>query len=174
MRVKFAYVVLWLFSFSAHADSPELDRDSVIVTGTRTSESISESPASVTVLARDDIDRLQAADVRDVLLGLPGVQLTNTGGRGKATTLLLRGTNSDHVLVLIDGIKIGSATSGTVAFEQLPLDEIERIEIVRGPRSSLYGSEALGGVIQLFTRRAHGATPLELSSLKGTTGSLST
>ena len=76
------------------------------------------------------------------------MNLTNQGGPGKLTTIFMRGAESDHVLVLVDGVRIGSATAGLAAFQDLPVDQIERIEIVRGPRSSLYGSEAIGGVIQ--------------------------
>ncbi|MBV1788456.1 TonB-dependent vitamin B12 receptor [Marinobacterium sp. D7] len=126
---------------------------SIIVTASRSAETADETLAAVTVITRDDIERTQAQTVPELLGSAPGVMLVNSGGRGKASSLFLRGTNSDQVLVLIDGIKVGSATLGTTAFEQLAVDQIERIEIVRGPRSSLYGSEAIGGVIQIFTRR---------------------
>ena len=82
--------------------------------------------------------------------------MANNGGLGKATSLFLRGTESDHVLVLVDGIKLGSATAGGASIQDIPVEQIERIEIVRGPFSSLYGSEAIGGVIQIFTRRPEG------------------
>lgn len=137
----------------AAADPPATELDPVIVTATRSAESLSETLAPVTVITRADIERLQPRDFQDLLVGLPGVSLANSGGSGKVTSLFLRGTNADHVTVLIDGIKIGSATLGTPAFEQIPVDQIDRVEIVRGPRSSLYGSEAIGGVIQIFTRR---------------------
>lgn len=130
----------------------------IVITPTRTAETASESLAAVTTLDRKDIERLQAVSVPDLIRALPGVTLSNNGGMGKVTSVFLRGTESDQVLVLIDGIKAGSATSGTVAFENLPVDQIERIEIVRGPRSSLYGSEAVGGVIQIFTRKGGGDT----------------
>lgn len=127
--------------------------DPIIVTATRSEEKLSETLAPVIVITRADIDRLQPRDFQDLLVGLPGVSIANSGGPGKATTLFLRGANSDHVIVLIDGIKIGSVTLGTTAFEQIPVDQIDHVEIVRGPRSSLYGSEAIGGVIQIFTKR---------------------
>ncbi len=130
-----------------------VDLDALIVTASRGSETLGQSLASVSVITRDDIERLQAQDLSDLFAGLPGVSIANNGGVGKSTSLFLRGTESDHTLVMLDGIKIGSATSGSAAFEQIPVDQIERIEIVRGPRSSLYGSEAIGGVIQIFTRR---------------------
>lgn len=139
--------------------TPELD--DVIVTATRTAVTVDDSLAPVNVITRADIERLQARSLIDLFRGLPGVSIANNGGPGKATSIFLRGTESDHVLVLVDGIKFGSATAGNVAFQDLPVEQIERIEIVRGPRSSLYGSEAIGGVIQIFTRRgrAEGITP---------------
>ena len=127
--------------------------EAVIVTATRTARTADETLASVSVITRADIERAQAKSVAELLAGEAGIDTTVSGGYGKSTNVFLRGTNSDHTLVLVDGIKIGSATLGTAAWQHLPLDQIERIEIVRGPRSSLYGSEAIGGVIQIFTRR---------------------
>ncbi len=128
----------------------------VIVTATRTARTADETLAPVTVITREDVERLQLRSVQDALRNVSGLSIANNGGPGKTTSVFLRGTESDHVLVLIDGIKIGSATSGSAAFQDIPIDQIERIEVVRGPRSSLYGSEALGGVIQLFTRKGGG------------------
>lgn len=124
----------------------------VIVTATRTPISANDALSSVTVITREDIERLQPTSVADLLTGLPGVAIAQTGGIGAQSSLFLRGTNSDHVLVLIDGVRIGSVSSGLPALEQIPVDAIERIELVRGPRASLYGSDALGGVIQIFLR----------------------
>ncbi|MEO8810416.1 MAG: TonB-dependent receptor, partial [Rhodanobacter sp.] len=127
----------------------------VVVTATRTPVTIEDSLSSVTVVTRADIERLQPLSVSDLLIGLPGVSIAQAGGLGQPTSLFLRGTNSSHTLVLIDGVRIGSVGNGLAAFEQLPVNQIERIEIVRGPRSSLYGADAIGGVIQIFTR--HGS-----------------
>lgn len=138
------------------ADSQAAENDLIIVTATRTAQTEDESLASVTVITRQDIERLQARSLQDLLRGVPGLSFANNGGAGKNTALFLRGTEPDHVLVLIDGIKLGSATMGTASIQDLPVAQIERIEIVRGPRSSLYGSEAIGGVIQVFTRRGGG------------------
>lgn len=135
----------------------------IIVTATRTAQTADESLAAVTVITRADIERQQAVTVEDLLRGLPGVNFSNNGGVGKATSVFLRGSNSDHVLVLVDGVKVGSATLGTASFQDMPVDQIERIEIVRGPRSSLYGSEAIGGVIQIFTRKGGGELTPTLS-----------
>lgn len=148
-----AAALLLLGSPSAFAT----DINPIIVTATRTAQTADETLSSVTVITRKDIERQQAQSVQDLLRGIPGVSIANNGGPGKATSVFLRGTESDHVLVLIDGVKVGSATLGTTAFQDIPVEQIERIEIVRGPRSSLYGSEAIGGVIQLFTRKGGGS-----------------
>jgi vitamin B12 transporter len=131
----------------------------VIVTASRTVEPLTAALASVTVITRADIDRLQPHSVLELLAGLAGISVAATGDLGKSASLFVRGTNADHVLVLIDGIKIGSATTGQAALEQLPVGQIERIEIVRGPRSSLYGSDAIGGIIQIFTRHSAPGAP---------------
>ncbi|MBI3547265.1 MAG: TonB-dependent vitamin B12 receptor [Gammaproteobacteria bacterium] len=141
----------FFIALSAHAE--ESSENAVVVTATRTAQTVDETLASVTVITRADIQRSQATSVSEILTGLAGIDSAVNGGYGKTTSLFMRGTNSDHILVMVDGVKIGSATLGTTAFEFLPLSQIERIEVVRGPRSSLYGSEAIGGVIQIFTRR---------------------
>ncbi len=133
-----------------------VDLDQVVVTASRTAQTQDATLAAISVIDRAEIERRQPASLPDLLRGVPGVSLANNGGAGKSTSLFLRGTESDHTLVLVDGIKIGSATSGGAALQDLPLEQIERIEIVRGPVSSLYGSEAIGGVIQVFTRRPQG------------------
>jgi vitamin B12 transporter len=137
-----------------HAESDP--RDAVIVTATRTAVTADELLASATVLTRADIARSGARNVPELLRGVAGMDFATQGGYGKLTNSYVRGTNPGQVLVLIDGVKIGSATAGTPAWEFLPLSEIDRVEIVRGPRSSLYGSEAVGGVVQIFTRRDRG------------------
>lgn len=154
---RVAAVVLPLCCCPLYASDQATELDQIIVTATRTARTADETLASVTVITREEIDRRQATSVQEVLRGVPGLGVANSGGLGKATSVFLRGTNSDHVLVLVDGIRIGSATLGTAAFQDIPIDQIERIEVVRGPRSSLYGSEAIGGMIQIFTRKGGGA-----------------
>lgn len=142
----------------------------VVVTATRSAMPVDETLAPVTVITRADIVRLQPQSVQDLLSGLPGVAFGNAGGIGQQTSLFMRGTNSSHTLVLVDGVRIGTVGAGIPAFEQLPVEQIERIEIVRGPRSSLYGSDAIGGVIQIFTRHGQpGESPTP--SLNVTAGS---
>lgn len=128
------------------------DDDTVIVTATRTPEALEDTLAAVTVITREDIERQQAQSVEELLRGIPGVAYDNVGGIGKAASFFIRGTESDHTVVLVDGIPFGSPTLGIAAYEHLPLDRIERIEIVRGPRSAVYGPNAIGGVINFITR----------------------
>lgn len=154
MKLRLLPAALLLASHPLFAAEAALE--AVIVTASRTARTADETLAPVTVITRGDIERLQAQSVLELLTGQPGIAVSNTGGLGKTSGVFLRGGESSHVLVLIDGVKVGSATNGATPFEQLPIDQIERIEIVRGPRSSLYGSEAIGGVIQIFTRKGSG------------------
>ncbi|MGZ4958969.1 MAG: TonB-dependent receptor domain-containing protein [Methylomonas sp.] len=124
-----------------------------VVTATRSETAKDELATATTVFARKDIEQLQVRTLPDLLKTAPGIDVTQNGGYGKTASVFMRGTNSDHVLVLIDGIKVGSVTLGTTPFELIPIEQIERVEIIRGPHSSLYGSEAVGGVIQIFTRK---------------------
>lgn len=134
----------------------ETAQPEIVVTASRTAETADATLAPVTVFTRRDIEASQAQSLPDLLRTVPGATLASYGGVGKTTSLFLRGTESDHVLVLVDGLKLGSATAGSAALQDIPLDRIERIEVVRGPRAALYGSEAIGGVIQVFTRGARG------------------
>lgn len=124
----------------------------IVVTATRTAQTADETIAPVTVITRQDIENSTSRSVPDLIRATAGVDLSTNGPYGKTSGVFLRGTATDHVLVLIDGVKLYSATLGTTQIELLPLEQIDRIEILRGPRASLYGAEALGGVIQIFTR----------------------
>jgi vitamin B12 transporter len=132
------------------------DEAAVVVTATRMPARASELLNDVTVLRREDIEASGAATLPELLAAQPGIEIVNNGGTGKATSLITRGTESRHTVVLIDGMRVNSATSGDTAVQHIPLAQIERVEIVRGPVSSLYGSEAIGGVVQIFTRRGEG------------------
>lgn len=148
--------VMAALALPAVAADPADTLDQVVVTANRAPVAVRDVLAAVEVIDRDEIERSQARSLPDLLRGRAGISIGNQGGLGKLTTLFVRGSESDHVLVLVDGVRMGSATSGLVAFQDIPVELIDRIEIVRGPRSSLYGSEAIGGVIQIFTRRDTG------------------
>ena len=128
----------------------------VVVTASRTSTAIDETLASVSVITRDDIEASATLDLLDLLRGVPGLDIVRGGGQAQQTSVFLRGSNSNHALVLIDGVRVSALGTGAFAWEQLALGEVERIEIVRGPRAALWGSDAIGGVIQIFTRRTDG------------------
>ncbi len=163
--------VLSQVAFTASATDSSATDDSlseITVTATRTAVPLHDTLASTTVLTHQQIEAQQVLSVQDLFQGIAGVELSNNGGLGKASSVFLRGTNSDQVLVMIDGVRVGSATLGTTAFQYLPIDQIDRVEIVRGPLSSLYGSEAIGGVIQLFTQRPkHDGVALQADAAAG-------
>ena len=143
-----------------------------VVTATRIARTADETLAPVTVITREDVERRQARSLPDLLRGLPGVTFANNGGRGQQSALFLRGAESDHVLVLVDGVRVGSAGTGQFGFQHLPIALVERVEVVRGPRASLYGSDAVGGVVQIFTRRG-GGEPVSHATLgAGSRGAL--
>lgn len=125
--------------------------ESLIVTATRGLQP-TESLRDATVITREDLDAAGPLSLGEVLERRAGVELRATGGAGQPEGIFIRGAGSAQTLVLVDGLRVGSATAGTTSIENIPLDMIERIEVVKGPLSSLYGSEAAGGVIQIFTR----------------------
>ena len=124
----------------------------VVVTATRTEQAPDDTLAATTVITRDEIERSQANDIADILRFQAGLDLGRTGGVGQQTSVFIRGGESNHTLVLIDGVRVNPSTSGGAALQNITPDMIERIEIVKGPRSTLYGSDAIGGVINLVTR----------------------
>ncbi|OGS95652.1 MAG: hypothetical protein A3H31_09685 [Gallionellales bacterium RIFCSPLOWO2_02_FULL_57_47] len=156
------------FSLAAYAETPSLDE--VVVTAARMPQSLDQTIAHTTVLNEQEIRKSGAPDVPTLLRSLAGVEVVQNGGLGKQSSTFMRGTNSSHVLVLLDGVRINSATAGFTALEHIMLDSIERIEVVRGNVSSLYGSEAIGGVIQLFTKRGRGEPALNASAGLGSHG----
>lgn len=149
-------VIAGLISLAFHhttSATESINLDEVVVTASRTSQARENVIGDVTVIERQEIERMGAGSMTDVLRMQPGVQINANGGAGTSSSVYLRGTNDQHVVVLVDGLRINSATSGTTAYENIPLAQIERIEILRGPASSLYGADAIGGVIQIFTRK---------------------
>lgn len=135
--------------------------DDVVVTAARIQQPREHAVASVSVVSREQLERAGQSTLVEVLRTQPGIEFSSNGGAGKTTSLFIRGTNADHVVVLIDGMRVNSATLGTSAFENLPASQIERIEILRGPAASLYGQDAIGGVIQIFTKKGAGAPSVQ-------------
>jgi len=127
----------------------EQELPSMLIPSARQAEPRAQATAANTVFTRADIERLQARSVPELLRRVPGVQVSSPGG---VASLSLRGTGTAQTLVLVDGQRIASATSGFARLDYLAIDNIERVEVIRGPRSSLYGADAIGGVIQIFTR----------------------
>ena len=130
----------------------------VVVTAARVAQPIANVLADITVIGADEILRSGVQSLAELLQRQPGVEVTQNGGPGGVSGAYLRGANTGQTLVLIDGLRAGSSSSGTTTLEAIPLDQIDRIEILRGPASSLYGADAIGGVVQVFTKRASGST----------------
>ncbi len=151
-----ASLVALAFSPSTFAVEMAIQTDEVVVTASRMEQSKKNVIADVTVINREDIERAGQSTFIELLQTQPGVEIASNGGAGKTSSVFLRGTNSNQVIVLIDGIRVSSATAGTTTFENIPLAQIEKIEILRGPASSLYGQDAIGGVIQIFTKKGEG------------------
>ena len=149
-------------------------QDEILVTARRHAETVDDTLATVSVITREDIERSQAPDLFELLRMQPGIDLARTGGIGSSTALFLRGSNSSHTLVLIDGVRVSPLLSGAYDYAHLPVAQIERIEIVRGPQAAYWGSEAIGGVIQIFTRQPeHWALRAGIGSYGSTTANAS-
>lgn len=168
MKLSPLALAVALLPFTTHATATEAATDSseallapaLVVTSGRQVEAKKAAVAATSVFTRADIERLQVRNVDELLTRVPGVSVSRNGGPGSLTGVFMRGTASAQSLILVDGQRIAAASSGTTSLEFLSIDQIERIEVVRGSRSSLYGSDAIGGVIQIFTRRG-GNTPAQ-------------
>jgi len=152
----------------AQTESRAASLEPVFVTAARSPQSLADLLFDVTIIGSDEIARAGAQSLAELLARTPGVEIATNGGPGSTTSVFLRGANRGHTLVLIDGLRIGSSSDGATAFEAIPLDQIDHIEILRGPASSLYGADAIGGVIQIFTRRGDGALAANASAGYGT------
>ncbi|MDH4189272.1 MAG: TonB-dependent receptor [Betaproteobacteria bacterium] len=165
---SFTLATALALSFCAQARAQQ--EDAVVVTASRIEQQIEDAIPNTTVITARQIRDSGAPDLSTLLRGQPGVEIAQSGGLGGASTLFLRGGSGNHALVLIDGMRIESATLGTASIEHLMLDEVERVEIVRGNVSALYGSGAMGGVVQVFTRSGAGAPGASVSAMAGSRG----
>jgi vitamin B12 transporter len=154
--VAVVIVALGLTAAPSHAQIPPSVSEDVVVTATAAPEEIDDVGSAVTVVTREEIERNGWRTVQEVLRSVPGADVAQSGGPGAQTSLFLRGANSTHTLVLVDGVRVNSPFFPGYDFSLLSTENVERVEIVRGPFSSLYGSESIGGVVQIFTRPAAG------------------
>ncbi|KRP55872.1 TonB-dependent receptor domain-containing protein [Pseudomonas trivialis] len=152
-HLRLALLLLPASDLLAASRDDALNLPDVVISANRQVQARNDSSAANTVFTRDDIERLQSTSLTDLLSRVPGVQIAPSGGRGSLPGVYLRGTTSAQSLVLVDGQRIANATSGDSGLQYLNVDQIERVEVLRGSRAVIYGSDAIGGVIQVFTRR---------------------
>ena len=143
--------------FSAHAQSATSSHSDIVVTATRTEQSLKDVLADVSLIDRAHIERSGAGSVADVLSRVPGLQISGNGGPGTSTSVFVRGSNTQHTAVFVDGVRIDSQSTGGATWQAIPLAQIDHIEVLRGPAAAIYGSDAVAGVIQIFTRKGEGA-----------------
>jgi vitamin B12 transporter len=151
MLFRIAPLTILVASICAQAETIQLP--AVVTTAARLPQAAKEVIGDVTVLDQKAIQAAGTINLPELLARQPGVQISSNGGAGKNSSVYIRGNSANHTLVLIDGVRFGSATLGSAALQHLPLAQVDRIEILRGPAASLYGSDAIGGVIQIFTKQ---------------------
>jgi vitamin B12 transporter len=160
-----------VFISSAYAEPlPEYLGETIVVTATRTPQKASQVIGDISVITARQISEAGQTTLVELLQQQPGVEISQYGGAGTGADIRIRGGNAGHTLVLIDGLRVGSATLGTTPLESISLDQIERIEILRGPGSSLYGADAVAGVIQIFTKQGKGAPKFSARAGGGSNG----
>lgn len=141
------------FSGWAQGNNTTGNNDEMVVTASRFKQPVSTVLAPTDVVTRDDIDRWQAKSLNEVMRRLPGVDIAQFGGLGQGSSMYIRGTEARHVLVLVDGIPLArTGIINSVDFNQIPISLVQRVEYIRGPRSAVYGSGAIGGVINVITQ----------------------
>lgn len=156
-RRSVAFVYLFPFATAAWAQAEATPPSEVQVIGTRAPTALGSVVADVVVIDRDRIRASSADSVEDLIRRVGGIQLSRNGGPGQSASVLIRGSSASNTLVLVDGVRVGSATLGQTDLAGVSLAQVERIEIMRGPGSSLYGADAIGGVVNIVTRRGKGA-----------------
>src|SRR5216110_1972326 len=147
--------------------SSEAEVESVVVSATRFDIPLDQSPASASVISSEELEQKQIQRVSDALREVPGLSVVQTGAAGQLTSVFTRGLRSEHTQVLLDGIPINQGLQGAFNFADLTTDNIDRIEVVRGPQSTIYGPRALAGVIQIFTKQGNGTPGITLGAEGG-------
>src|SRR5206468_2427233 len=150
----FAIVLALLLVAPAAGQTDEIKRvEPVVVTATKVETPVAELGASVSVVNGDDFQTYHYSTLDEALRNVPGLEVTRSGSLGKLSTLSIRGANSNQVQVLVDGVRVKSPTTGQVDLSDISPDQIDRIEVIRGPQSTLYGADAIGGVVNIITRK---------------------
>jgi vitamin B12 transporter len=181
-KILFFALALTILSFNVYSQE-ELEKEKistssiqheVIVTATRLETPAREIASSVTVITREKLEQSKKVTVLEALQEVVGVSIIQNGPPGAAASVFLRGANSEHTLILMDGVELNDPISPSRSFDlaHLTLDNVERIEILRGPQSTLYGSDALGGVVNIITKKGQGKPKFSLSSLAGSYGTI--
>ena len=156
VRAAVALALVPVVSVPVSAWAQSAGPQTIVVTANRTPQPLSSVLGDMSVVDRAAIERSGAMSVADLLARLPGIEISRSGGPAATTSVFVRGAENRHTAVYIDGVRFDSQSTGGAMWEQLPLDQIERIEVLRGPAAAVYGSDAIGGVIQLFTKRGNG------------------
>ena len=150
--------------------TPAPESEPIVITGTRTDIPLDQSPASISVVTSQDFEEKQIVRVADALREVPGLSVVQSGTAGQLTSVFTRGLRSEHTQVLLDGIPINQGLAGLMNFADFTTDDIDRVEVVRGPQSTLYGPRALAGAIQIFTKRGEGDPTFSFSAEGGSYG----
>ncbi len=154
--IRLVGVALLATPLIGRAQDTVTEGEEIIVSATRLPIPEDESPATVSVITSEDLEEKQTQRVADALRAVPGISVVQSGAPGQLTSIFTRGLRSEHTQVLLDGVPVNQGLAGLFNFADLTVDDIDRIEVVRGPQSTLYGPRALAGVIQIFTRRGEG------------------
>lgn len=157
-------------SMPALAQQQKIVLAPLVVTASRLDQPLTDTIAHTTVITQKDIRESQAVDLPSLLRREAGFEFVQNGGIGTSSSIFMRGGDGRQTLILIDGVRVGSATLGTTSIEHVMLDQVDRVEIVRGNVSALYGASAIGGVIQIFTKQGYGAPRAEARAMAGSRG----
>ncbi|MCF8186883.1 MAG: TonB-dependent receptor plug domain-containing protein, partial [Sulfuritalea sp.] len=143
---------LFISTLSSLSFADNIEINPVVVTSSRQEQRLSDVMTSVSVITRADIDRLNPQDIVSAIQGEPGIEFVRLGGLGLQTSIFMRGSKSSQVLVLVDGLMVSDEFTNSMPIQNIPIDQVDKIEILRGNASALYGPRASGGVIQIFTK----------------------